>query len=259
MTAPVPLAFAEDGRVFGDKAARLGTAIRAGLPVPPGVAVAASLAAAVAAADQPAVVALLRSADLPPGHVAVRASAVDPGAVRATGGPLARLNVTRTGIVDAIREIYQSGRTSGPVGIVIQQLIDPLAAGVLLTGAPMAAPGEQVVEAAWGLGVVLDSSRIIPDRYRLAADGGVLEQVPGDKDVRIALAAHGGTMEVAVSEELRRVPCLRLRHLQQLHALAARCRTTWPGDLELEFAVAPDEGVYLLQSLPQRPRAGITR
>jgi pyruvate,water dikinase len=109
---------------------------------------------------------------------------------------------------------------------------------------------ECVIEAGWGLGEVVVSSRIVPDYFRLDADGGVVEQVPGDKDVRLVRDGSGGTKEMVVPDELRRVPCLGLPQLQRLHALARRCREVWNGHLDLEFAFAVDDSLYLLQSRP---------
>jgi len=263
---PVPLADAHEEAMFGGKAVSLGAALRAGLPVPPGVAVPAPLVDAVAAGHDHAIDALLASGHLPDGNVAVRSSAVgeDSKGSSFAGQHATKLNVARAALVEAVREVWHSGRAdsalayraqrgiSAPpaVGVVIQTLVDPLAAGVLFTRNPLTGADERVIEAAWGLGEVVVSSRIIPDYYRLSSDGGVLEQVPGDKDVRIARDAQGGTIEVAVAEDLRRAPCLRLSHLQRLHALAERCRQVWGHDVDLEFAFGPDDTLYLLQSRP---------
>jgi pyruvate,water dikinase len=263
--APVSLAGADDERLFGGKAVSLGAALRAGLPVPGGAALSAALVDAVADGHAAAIDALLHSPHLPQGAVAVRSSAVgeDSAGASFAGQHVTRLNVTRDGLVDAVRDVWQSGRAEAAlayrakrgldavpmVGVVIQQLIDPLAAGVLFTRNPMTGADECVIEAAWGLGEVVVSSRVVPDYYRLAADGGILEQVPGDKDVRIVRGGRG-TIEEEVPAELRHVACLKLAQLQRLHALARRCQAVWNGHLDLEFAFAPDDTLYLLQSRP---------
>ena len=263
---PVPLADAGDEGIFGGKAVSLGAALRAGLPVPPGVALAAPFVDAVAAANQRAIEALLQCGSLPPGEWAVRSSAVgeDSGGASFAGQHATLLNVTPAGLVDAVCDVWQSGRADAAIayrarrgiagapaiGVVVQQLVDPVAAGVLFTRNPITGADERMIEAAWGLGEVVVSSRVVPDYYRLAADGGILEQVPGDKDVRVARDGNGGTVELAVAEDLRRVPCLKPLHLQRLHALAGRCQAVWGRDLDLEFAIAADDTVYLLQSRP---------
>ena len=263
---PVPLADAHEETLFGGKAVSLGAAIRAGLPVPPGAAVSAPLVDAIAGGDDRALRALVDSLHLPDGAVAVRSSAVgeDSSDASFAGQHVTRLNVTRTTLVDAVRDVWESGRASSAlayrakrgidtppaVAVVVQRLVDPLTAGVLFTRNPINGADECVIEAAWGLGEAVVSSRIIPDYYRLAGDGGILEQVPGDKDVRIARDADGGVTEVPIPVEMRRMPCLQLTHLQQLHALAGRCRQVWGHDLDLEFAFGADGTLYLLQSRP---------
>ena len=163
-----------------------------------------------------------------------------------------------------MREVWQSGRSEAAlayrarrgldavpmVGVVIQQLVDPVAAGVLFTRNPMTGAEECVIEAGWGLGEAVVSARIVPDYFRLDAHGRVAEQVAGDKDVRIVRCPDGGTAEEPVAPELRRAACLTAAHLARLHALAQRCREVWRHHLDLEFAFAPDDTLYLLQSRP---------
>jgi pyruvate,water dikinase len=269
---PVALAAATEETLFGGKAVSLGAALRAGLPVPGGAALSAAFVDAVATGQAEALAALVNSAHLPDGSMAVRSSAVgeDSGDASFAGQHATRLNVTRATLVEAVRDVWSSGRTesalgyrarrgiSAPpaVGVVVQLLVDPESAGVLFTRNPITGADEHVIEAAWGLGEVVVSSRIIPDYYRLGADGGLLEQVPGDKDVRIVRDANGGTSEVAVADDLRRVPCLRLPQLRQLHELVGRCRRVWSHELDLEFAFAADGTLYLLQSRPITAHGG---
>ena len=107
-----------------------------------------------------------------------------------------------------------------------------------------------MIEAAWGLGEVVVSSRVTPDFYRLSPAGELIEHRPGDKDVKIVYAEDGGVRELPVEHHLRRTPSLRQRHLQRLHALAERSHRVWGHGLDLEFAFTADEALYLLQSRP---------
>lgn len=262
----VPLPHAHEEARFGGKAVSLGAALRAGLPVPIGVAVAAPLVDAVAAGHPDAIDVVMNCPHLPDGSVAVRSSAIgeDSAGASFAGQHATKLNVTRDGIVEALRDVWASGRaeaalayrarrgldTAPAVGVVIQLLVDPVMAGVLFTRNPISGASERVIEAAWGLGEVVVSSRVVPDFYRLSADGVVLEQVPGDKDVRISRGAYGGTLEISVEESLRRTPCLTAGHLEQLHGLAGQCQAVWGEALDLEFAFASDGTLFLLQARP---------
>src|SRR5436305_11491869 len=73
----VPLAEATDESTYGAKAVGLGTALTAGLPVPPGVALSGSFVDQVAATDAEAWSALLSFVSSLPVPLAVRSSCVD--------------------------------------------------------------------------------------------------------------------------------------------------------------------------------------
>ncbi len=77
MNAVVLLADADDESLFGAKAVGLGDAIRAGLPVPPGVALSGDAVEAIASGDESAVKALAKTVRTLAGPLAVRSSCVD--------------------------------------------------------------------------------------------------------------------------------------------------------------------------------------
>ncbi|HVZ78622.1 MAG TPA: PEP/pyruvate-binding domain-containing protein, partial [Gemmatimonadaceae bacterium] len=100
----VPLADADREHVFGGKAVSLGAAVRAGLTVPPGVAIAAPLVDAIAEGDRAALAALLDSPHLPDARLAVRSSAVgeDSGEASFAGQHATKLNVRRPQLQPAV-------------------------------------------------------------------------------------------------------------------------------------------------------------
>jgi pyruvate, water dikinase len=259
----VPLAEARDERVFGRKAVSLGMAVRAGLLVPCGIAVSAALVEG-AATGAPAVNAIVASAaSIGAKRMAVRSSAIgeDVEGMSFAGRHETVLNVAASGLADAVRRVWESARTPAALafrrrrgltappalGVVIQELVEPVAAGVLFTRDPVTGANERLIEAAWGLGDAVVSGLVIPDRYRLDASGGVLEIESGNKDVKISCEGEQGIAEVPVAPELHRALCLRANHLARLHALAERCCATWGPDLDIEWALATDGRIYLLQ------------
>ncbi len=95
MIGAVPLEDAGDSSAFGSKAVGLGEAVRAGLPVPPGVALSGLVVEAVAGGDERVieeVKALVRPLGRP---LAVRSSAADEDGAEASfaGQHLTLLNV----------------------------------------------------------------------------------------------------------------------------------------------------------------------
>jgi pyruvate,water dikinase len=258
--------------LLGGKAVNLAMALQAGLPVPGGIALPYALVDAIAAgrlgvltsARQMLVEVLERGRG-----VAVRSSAIGEDGANASfaGQHLTVLGLDSIdAIADAIRQVRASASSPSAlsyrarmgvtgevrVAVVVQQLVDAECAGVLFTRDPVTGADERIIEAAWGLGESVVSGLVVPDRFRSARDGCVLECTPGLKDVALRPRAScdgGGTSEAAVDEMLARSLCLDEERLARLHALAARCEEVFGGahDLEWAFTARPRDELFLLQ------------
>jgi pyruvate,water dikinase len=262
----IPLAAASDEATFGGKAVSLSHAIRAGLPVPPGAALGAPFVDGVASGNAVDVAELMRFADLPNGRLAVRSSAVgeDGSTASFAGQHATKLNVVRVGLPAAVREVWQSARSASALayrarkglsptpmmGVVVQRMVEPIAAGVLFTCNPMTGEDERMIEATWGLGEAVVSGRVTPDLYRMDTSGRLLEATPGHKDVKVWYGDDEGTVEVPVAAELHTQLCLDSIHLAALHELAERCHAVWGSNLDIEWALDGDGVVQLLQCRP---------
>jgi pyruvate,water dikinase len=141
----------EDRPRVGAKAANLGRMLRAGLPVPPGFCVDAAVPA-----DDPAIQAAYRT--LGAGPVAVRSSAVGEDE---TGAAFAGVFQSRLGVcgdenlAEAIEHVrqsaqfghvrtYQPGREPPRMAVIVQQMVDAEAAGVVFTRDPLDPAGERL-------------------------------------------------------------------------------------------------------------------
>jgi pyruvate,water dikinase len=266
---PVSLREATDEAVFGGKAVQLGAGIRAGLPVPDGIALPAPLVAAVAARDAAAVERLDAVGCTLAGPLAVRSSAVGEDSEQASfaGQHVTRLNVQGgEALVEAVRAIWDSARSEAAlayrrrlgiagepqIGVVVQALVVADVAGVLFTVNPVDGADERVIEAAWGLGEAVVAGLVTPDRYRVSREGRGIERVAGAKTVAIRPGPDGGTIEQGVLADRAGTLCLEDGHLRQLHGLATRCEAVFGGAQDLEWAFA-GETLHLLQ------RRAITR
>jgi Pyruvate phosphate dikinase, AMP/ATP-binding domain/Cyclic nucleotide-binding domain len=263
MSELVPLADAHDDSRFGAKATGLGAAARAGLPIPPGIALSGEIVDAVAAGHDDAIEQVAVVAGALEAPLAVRSSAVDEDSADASfaGQHLTLLNVPSVEHVSAaIREIWWSANsdsaityrqrvglfTRPSVGVVVQSLLDADVAGVMFTQNPINKADERLIEASWGLGEVVVAGRVIPDSFRIARDGVVLERTPGVKKVAIRSAPDGGTYEETVGPELVEQLCLDDDQLAQLSALAARAEEVYGPARDIEWAFAQGQ-LYLLQ------------
>ena len=262
-----PLIDAVDGAVFGGKAASLARALQASLPAPPGVALGHAFVTAIGEDDEGAA-AELAGLPLPDGRVlAVRSSAVgEDGA----GASFAGQHTTELGVLpgerllEAVRCVWRSGSGDGArgyrdrlgladpprMGVVIQPLVDATVAGVLFTRNPVTGASERVIEASWGLGESVVDGQVIPDLYRLAEDGSLIERTLGDKRTERRALPGGGVADEVVDEDRAGARALDDGQLAALHELVLRCDRVWTGDHDLEWAFARDGTLHLLQRRP---------
>jgi pyruvate,water dikinase len=259
----VALESAVDEKIFGAKAVGLGQAIRDGLPVPPGVALSGSIVEDVASGEASAIKEVVKRVGPLGGPLAVRSSAVDEDGAAASfaGQHLTLLNVlSADDLGRALTEIWWSansdsaityrqrvGRFSRPsVGVVVQVLLDPETAGVLFTKNPVTGADERVIEASWGLGEAVVAGIVIPDHFRVARSGEVLERKPGVKRVAVRRVANGGTVEEDVAADRVERLCLDDDQLGALNRLAERCEQIYGAARDVEWAIAAGT-LYLLQ------------
>jgi pyruvate,water dikinase len=252
----------------GGKAVALGHAVRAGLPVPHGVALSVAFVEAVVAGQADAhgrLTALHR--ELGGGPVAVRSSAVGEDGAHASfaGQHATKLNITSaSALAGAVREVWESGRTPAAlayraqlgvagaprVAVIVQKLVRADVAGVMFTRDPVTGADERVIEASWGLGEAVVAGLVSPDRYRVDRAGRVLERAAGLKDLMIAPRADGGVEEVEVGDARANSHALADEQLAALHALALECeRVFGGGGQDIEWAYAGG-ALHLLQCRP---------
>ena len=263
MKQVVPLEKARDDAVFGSKAVGLGDAARAGLPLPPGVALSGSIVEAVASGEERAIRKVAKSVRPLPRPLAVRSSAVDEDGADASfaGQHLTLLNVSSAeDVSEALREIWWSANSDSAityrkrsnlfvrpsVAVVVQALLDADVAGVMFTRNPITGADERLIEASWGLGEVVVAGRVIPDHFRLDRSGEVLERTPGQKKVAVRTLPEGGTAEEDVAPELVERLCVDDDQLAELNRLADRCEEVYGPARDVEWAFAGGE-LYLLQ------------
>jgi pyruvate,water dikinase len=263
LTGIVPLVEADTEALYGAKAVGLGDALRAGLPVPPGIALPGAEVDEIAAGVAGATAALRDAVRSLPMPVAVRSSAVgeDSAGASFAGQHLTVLNVRSADDVEqAVREVWWSANSDSAityrkrlgvferpsVGVVVQSLLAPDTAGVMFTRNPINNADERLIEANWGLGEAVVSGRVIPDSFRVARGGEVLERTPGFKKIAIRPAPGGGTFDEKIPVDLRESLCLSDEQLQALSALADTCERVYGSGRDIEWAFSGG-AVYLLQ------------
>jgi len=258
-----------DAARVGGKGYSLGRSAGAGLPVPPGFVVTTDayqrLRPAGVRTDADFVSRVAEHLrQLGDGPVAVRSSATgEDGSETSFAGQQETILGVRglDAVLAAVERCWASlhtdrakayrakqgvAETGLAMAVVVQELVPADAAGVLFTRDPLDATGRRMlVEASWGLGEVVVSGRVTPDRFQLDRDtGAVLDRQLGAKDVRVTAAG-----EEPVPDADRGRFCLSDSELSQLLDLGRRVEAFDGEARDIEWAVAGGR-VYLLQSRP---------
>ena len=263
MIAPIPLVDVRDESTFGGKAAQLGAALRAGLPVPNGFALDAAAVEAIVAGDVAIYTAAAEARSRLDGRVAVRSSAVGEDSADSSFAGLHR-TLLYVGAGDAFREAIADVRASAhsdgalayrarfglpatpKIGVVVQLMVDADRAGVLFTRDPITGRDERVIESAWGLGEAIVSGLITPDRHRVSRAGQILERVLGDKDCELRAGTDGVEQRSVPASRVASL-CLSDEDVIRIHELARACERAYgdaPADIEWAFA---GNDLFLLQ------------
>jgi pyruvate, water dikinase len=281
----------------GPKAATLARLRAAGLPVPDGVvlpadAYRAALAAAgvaataarVAAASEPEArrlalavrLGLMRApvGGLPPpaGRLAVRSSALleDTREVSAAGQFETFLGIdTAADLATAVRACWASlwssralrylgDRALDPAGtamaVLIQRYVPARAAGGALS---RTADGGMLLTGTWGLGAPVAHGEVVPDRFRLGADGSLVGVEPGVKDRLVTCEGDGGPRTSPVAVASVATPCLAAAEAETLGQLVSATESVLGAPVEVEWAL-DDDGFHILQARPLRLEAPAT-
>ncbi|GAB3378221.1 PEP/pyruvate-binding domain-containing protein [Lysobacter fragariae] len=255
----------------GGKAQGLVRLIAAGLPVPQAWAIPASVST-----DAVQRASLLdaelsawwqsRTAQFPNGLWAVRSSAVAEDLADASFAGVYQtilgvdsfdaLKAAVTQCWDALqdaRAVAYRDKTGiseqGGIALVLQRMLQPQAAGVMLTANPQRPfAGEIVIDAAWGLGEAVVSGHTQPDHIVLKRNTGeLIEEHIGDKTVETVWDSACITREV--EPERRAMRSLDDDGLRSLHGIAVEVGKRIGPRRDLEWAIESGR-VYVLQDRP---------
>lgn len=228
-----PLAAADDR--CGGKAATLGVLMRHGYAVPPGFVVTDP------ASDRWRSELATGLAELGPGPYAVRSSALAEDGTHASfaGQFHTTLNVpSATAVIGAVAQTAKSGSSAWAtayasglglpavevIPVLVQQMIAPVAAGVLFTRHPVTGVDQCVLEATKGLADQLVSGSVTPERWTIQGDA-IIDHDPAPAAV------------------------LSRRVVLELVLLGRRLEALLGAPQDVEWALA-DNQVWILQARP---------
>jgi pyruvate,water dikinase len=133
-------------------------------------------------------------------------------------------------------------------------MVDVRTAGVMFTRSPVTGDRSVIViEAAWGLGSAVVGGEVTPDRWVVGKiTGEISVREVSEKLIQHRPVARGGVESVAVSDELRRAPCMNDEELQALRAIGRNVERHYGRPQDIEWAVEHhSQKILLLQSRPE--------
>ncbi|SDJ30629.1 pyruvate, water dikinase [Nonomuraea maritima] len=197
--------------------------------------------------------------------VAVRSSATaeDLPGMSFAGQQDTYLNVRGDGLLDAVRRCWASlwnaraiayrERNGVPhddvaLAVVVQELVDADAAGVMFTADPVTGARDRtVINASWGLGEAVVGGQVTPDTVAVSG-GTVVESRIGDKTV-MTVRTPDGTEERPVPGALRGAPVLDDAEPVELARIGARVQDLYGVPMDVEWA-RRDGAFAILQARP---------
>ncbi|WP_436926544.1 phosphoenolpyruvate synthase [Halosimplex amylolyticum] len=200
--------------------------------------------------------------------VAVRSSATAEDLPDASfaGQQETYLNVTRSGLLDRVRDCWASLFTQRAIyyrqeqgfsheqvniAVVVQLMVDAEKSGVMFTSHPTTGDPRAIIESAWGLGEAVVSGAVSPDKYVLDRETGELRDatVATKKVMHVRDEETGETIERAVPEDRRDEQVLSAEELDRLVGLGDEIESYYGDPQDVEWAIAEGD-LYVLQSRP---------
>jgi rifampicin phosphotransferase len=199
-----------------------------------------------------------RLADLDGDYFAVRSSAVDEDSTDKSFAGIfdSYLNVPAGQIVQCVRKCYASlfsarashyVRAEQPIAVVVQEMVDSRLSGVLFTEDPVGRQEDSVlVECCHGLGELLVSGEITPDRYLLDKTSAVIiEQSPGTQAFKLVRLGDGNR---TVALDPHEAP-ITAAELRALVAISRRIERHFGAACDIEWCI-DERGPFIVQSRP---------
>jgi pyruvate,water dikinase len=144
------------------------------------------------------------------------------------------------------------------MGVVIQCMVDPRAAGVMFTCSPTTGDRSVVaIEGSWGLGSALVSGEVTPDSFVVSKVTGEIVRRTVSQKLRLHRMdpAGAGTTAQDVPERLRDQPCLTDDQIRALARVAQVVERHYGTPQDIEWALTEpsgaSDGIVLLQSRPE--------
>jgi pyruvate,water dikinase len=265
---------AEFDRVVDGCRETIDRALGAGFPGDPRAAAEVIGAAIAASPVPPELISELMRVLPPRGLFAVRSSAIgeDSHEHSFAGVFDSVLNVPRDGVAEAIGRVWVSAFSAralsyrhrkglapgdAATAVIVQEMVQPVCAGVLFTRDPHDGARRMVISAGLGLGQGVVADAVETDTYRIGWDDDAVRSDVVPKRSRIVLSdrRRGGTREEGVPPREGARPALRPSQVRRLRSAGHRLEHALGGPQDVEWAQDSSGRLLILQARPIVARA----
>ncbi|MFF2842188.1 PEP/pyruvate-binding domain-containing protein [Paenarthrobacter sp. NPDC057981] len=146
---------------------------------------------------------------------------------------------------------------SAALAVVVQVMVDSVAAGVMFTANPVTGKrSEAVIDGSPGLGEAVVSGAVNPDQYVVdLASSAILKRTLGDRQVEIRSVPGGGTERRERAHQERFAndgiqPCLSDRQIRELAGLGRLVEQHYGAPQDTEWALDANGKLWLTQARP---------
>ena len=134
------------------------------------------------------------------------------------------------------------------LAVVIQEMVESQAAGVMFTSDPAGDRENIHINASYGLGEAVVSGIVSPDEYICNRKGDILKEIKGSKEEEIIYNKDNkGTIKVKVSKERQEANVLNNEAIKQLALEGIRIEKHYGHPMDIEWAIRDGE-FYILQA-----------
>ena len=136
------------------------------------------------------------------------------------------------------------------MAVVVQQMVDADAAGVLFTANPLTGARDEIVlDASWGLGESIVGGSVTPDHIVADKTTDAIREIRiGDKAV-MTTRTDTGTAETKVDERRRRAQVLSVPQITDLVTLGRAIEALYGAPQDIEWCLA-NKRLYIVQARP---------
>jgi rifampicin phosphotransferase len=136
------------------------------------------------------------------------------------------------------------------LAVVVQELIDADASGIIFTADPVTGDDTMIeINAAWGLGEAVVGGQVTPDTITVdRASGVIIRTVINTKTIMTAMNSSG-TASVPVPRQLQDAPAVPEQQARQLADLAIMVEDLFKDPLDIEWCRRGDQ-LFILQARP---------